>query len=579
VADNAMSALSQLAQGNVVGAVVGGLRTLFTALNNWVEASARKQEAYLADLTKRLEEAGQKFMELAKGYVTENDVENINKVYEGLIKITEIPPVRLDLGEFDSYERRLQQEIEIGNHINKNYEKATSNERDLHRVKLSNIESEYSAAVRAINDRYNLERSLADAAFAASNLAIDESTNRQLAAMISNAESSLSVVADYEGKKNFIREQFSHLIKPITDDMTQAEIDGINAAVAAQNEAFSKIEQWYKDELVFILGNEEQKRKAYSDTEQIIRDGELLKEQNNIKFIADQLERETNRNIELQAAEANKNALIEAEGVRHNSEMLRLGKERDAALAESFTILKDIMVKGYDDMIAKALEAFNAGKITAEQYNEIADRLFQIQNNLGLIDWSKLNFPGSIPGFDWDFKFPKFADGTEYVDKFGVFPAGTDTVPAMLDRGERVLTASQNMRLAGLTNNEVVAGGMMYKNMRGAMDMGLAAQLMKSTVHRNGSYVATSAGQMVNYITGASGGMSAGAAASAAAGVGSNAMAELMAKNNALLSAVLGALKEQTPELKKIVDRAGISLHDIVDATDKLKEAERMSDF
>jgi hypothetical protein len=572
VADNAMGALNQLAQGNMVGAIVGGLKTLFSALNNWVEASARKQEAYLADLTKRLEEAGEKFMELAKGYVTEKDVENINKVYAALIKITEIPPTRMDLGEFDSYERRLQQEIEIGKHINSNYEKASSKEGDLHQIKLRNIDSEYNAAVKSINDRYNLERSLADAAFAASNLSIDENTNRQLAALVTNAETALSVTTEYEQKKNFVREQFADMIKPITADMTQAEIEGINAAVAAQNEAFAKIEQWYKDELVFILGNEEQKRKAYSETEQIIRDGDLLKEQNNIKFIADQVEREKNRNIELQAAEANKNAMIEAEGVRHNNEMLRLGKERDAALAESFTILKDIMVKGYDDMIAKALEAFNAGKITAEQYNEIAGRLFEIQTNLGLIDWSKLNFPGTIPAFDWDFKFPKFADGTEYVDKEGRFKKGMDSVPALLTPGERIVPEPINRLLAGISNAELVARVW-------APNEDMVDKLKNSGLAKYGANMMLG-GSMVNYVSGSAvqqnGGMTMQAAAAAGSGNGSISMDrnnELMQK---LIELIAGGTNEQ---LKRIAEKPNLTLHDIKGAAAADAELEKISNF
>jgi hypothetical protein len=580
VADNAMNALNQLSQGNMLGAIIAGLQTVFSAFNNWFEASARKQAAYLADLTTQLEAAGKKFMELAGGFTTAADVENINKIYEGLIKITQIPPVRIDLGENDSYERRLTQELEIGAYINSRYEKMAGNEQSLHGVRIKHIEDEYNAAVRAINDRYNLERSLADAAFAAANLAIDENTNRQLAAMVTNAESSLSITRDYESRKNFVREQFADMIRPITADMTQAEIDGINAAVAAQNEAFARVEQWYKNELTFILGNEEQKRKAYTQTEEIIRAGEELKEQNSIRFIADQLERENNRNIELAAAEANKNALIEAEGVRHNDEMKRLGLERDAALAESFQNLKDIMVAGYDDMIAKALEAFNAGKITAEQYNEIASKLFEIQKNLGLIDWSKLNIP-AMPGFDWDFKFPKFADGTEYVDKLGMYPAGIDQVPAMLDRGERVLTSDQNLLLGAMSNDDVVKGAVLYRTMGAAVDQGLAAQLSNSVVHRSGSHVATAAGQMINYVTGASGGTIAGRRE-----MGDGRLeiggAEIRNQLNSIynvMGAVLNELRGQTPELRKIRDRTGISLHDIVEAEGKLKEVERMSDF
>ncbi|RRB06285.1 tape measure protein [Larkinella rosea] len=49
-----------------------------------------------------------------------------------------------------------------------------------------------------------------------------------------------------------------------------------------------------------------------------------------------------------------------------------------------------------------------------------------------------------------------FVTGTEFVDREGNHANGIDTVPAMLTRGERVLTVDQNQALGGIGNEELV---------------------------------------------------------------------------------------------------------------------------
>ena len=62
----------------------------------------------------------------------------------------------------------------------------------MHQTKLNNIDSEYNEAVKKINDKYNLEKSLADTAFGAASLAIQEQTNQQLIALLKNQDTRLS---------------------------------------------------------------------------------------------------------------------------------------------------------------------------------------------------------------------------------------------------------------------------------------------------------------------------------------------------------------------------------------------------
>ncbi|RYC66356.1 tape measure protein [Spirosoma sordidisoli] len=64
-----------------------------------------------------------------------------------------------------------------------------------------------------------------------------------------------------------------------------------------------------------------------------------------------------------------------------------------------------------------------------------------------------------------------FAKGTEFVDRAGRHPAGIDTVPAMLTRGERVLTQAQNAALAGISNNELVRRALLMDQIQQAAPM------------------------------------------------------------------------------------------------------------
>ena len=51
-------------------------------------------------------------------------------------------------------------------------------------------------------------------------------------------------------------------------------------------------------------------------------------------------------------------------------------------------------------------------------------------------------------------KLLQFAEGTEYVHGPGT--ETSDSIPAMLSRGERVLTASQNKQINGISNDNLV---------------------------------------------------------------------------------------------------------------------------
>ena len=456
VGKSVTGAVNALAQGNYVGAIVGGVQSLFQAMDTWVMGAANEQKAKMEQYYQEMKAAGEAFIKAMDGMFTSSDIESIKSVYGGLID-TFTTTLRLDLGEFDNPERRLQQEILIGEQIVDNYNKAVTNENGLHSQKIDNINSEYNAAVKKINDKYNLEKGLADTAFGAASLAIQEQTNQQLIALLTNQDTRLSLDADYNAKRAYIFNQYASQIKDITPEMSQVEIDGINAAIQARDNALSEVEKWLQEELKFVLSNEEQKREEYSATEKIIKDGEDSIEALRIEYNANELERLTTKNLEIEAAEKTKNANIETETQRHNDSIVSITKAKDEQLAESFKILQDIIKNGYDEIMAKALDAYNAGIITADQYDEIAKRLYTINTLInGLGDWT-------LPNINIDnLNLPKFNTGTEKVGG----KKGVDKNLALLSYDEGVIRGDLNEKRlnAGLNMHKTIEYAINYKS-------------------------------------------------------------------------------------------------------------------
>jgi len=470
VGTDAVKTFDQMLSGNVVGSIVGTIKTLAGALDNWLMSNAREERARLEQELVLLKKAGEEFIKSTEGLFSASDIESIKSVYGGLID-TFNTTLRLDFGEFDNAERRLQQEILIGQQIVDNYNKDVENENLLYEKKKSNIEDIYQYHVKTINDRYNLEKGLADTAFGAASLAIQEQTNQQLIALLTNQDTRLSLDADYNAKRAYIFNQYASQIKDITPEMSQVEIDGINAAIQARDNALSEVEKWLQEELKFVLSNEEQKREEYSATEKIIKDGEDAIEALRIEYNANELERITNKNLALESAEKNKNAILETESVRHNKELKRLGEEKDTALAESFKILQDIIKNGYDEIMGKALEAFKAGKITADQYDEIAKRLYTINTLInGLGDWT-------LPNINLDnLNLPRFNTGTEKVGG----KKGVDKNLALLSYNEGVIRGDLNEKRlnAGLNMHKTIEYAINYKSI---LDGGLQPLKIKES--------------------------------------------------------------------------------------------------
>jgi tape measure domain-containing protein len=480
----ALTAVGQFTSGNVVGGIVSGIGALFGALNNWVNKSSNLMEARLADLRAELEAAGKQFLEITNGFTDAIDPAKIEAAYEGLFKLSQIEPVRMDLGEYDSFERRINQEMDIANAINENYDTAIKREDEYSKQVIANIETAYSTEVNRINDKYDLLDTKANQRLDADTLSVRENQTAELAALIANEDAKESVFANYNARKANIMKAFALADQEITADTDEATIKAINDSIAARDKALNNLQTWINTELEYMVDSEGQKRKEISATEKIALDADLAVSDLNMKSTAAAIQRTKDKNIELVTAENAKNKLLENEASRVNGVLETLGRAKDTALAESFTILKELISVGYDEMIQKALDAFNAGKLTAEQYNEIAAKLFQIQGQINGMPKFEM------PNFDFDFRVPRFAAGTEYVDKNRNYESGTDKVPAWLNRGERVLTAEQNSLLGGMTNSELIQrtissmGANSYAN-----NSGMIEKIRQSALYRNGAAV------------------------------------------------------------------------------------------
>jgi hypothetical protein len=374
------------------------------------------------------------------------------------------------------------------NNENQNYETAKANEEKLYNDAIDKINKEYDAEIAAINKKYDYEQQKANEEFGQQSLAIQEQTNAELMALVTNNDTKLSLTSEYEGKKASIMAAFASQIKPLTADMSQAEIDGINKATEARDAQLSKLEGWLTDEQSFVINNEGQKRKEYSATELIIKNGQERLNDLAIKHSADEIARTTARNVELAAADAKKisdteaaekshlevmaglwkthKEAIEAITKTHEDILTGLGIARDAALEASFNRLKEAMNSGYQEMIDNAEKLYQKGIITANQFVELVNQIRYFKSLLNDGGYTDTGNPADVP-FIEPIVIPKFASGTEFLDPEAKAGFGTDKVLIFGDRGERILDKNLNAMLGGISNEELVrraVGGVRTSN-------------------------------------------------------------------------------------------------------------------
>lgn len=569
VGNQALNAVSLFLSGNIVGGIAAGIGTVFSALSNWINKSANEAKARLEDLKQELEEAGKQFMEFANGFTDAIDPSKIEEAYQGLYKMSQLEPTRMDLGEYDTYERRMKQELEIANSINKNYDTAIKREDEYNKKVIAGINAAYDREVQRIEEKYSLLDEKSNIQLTEETLKIREAQAERLAELITNEDEKTKILEEYAELRNKITQTFSLADQVITEETDAATIKAINDARAARTNALAELQGKLNAELSAIANSEDGKRKELSATEKIAKDAEEAIDQLKMENAAADILRTKEKNQELADAAKAKNDALASEEERYNDIVTQLGLAKDAALAESFTILKDLIKNGYDEMMQKALDAYNAGKITADQYNEISAKLFQIQGQINGIDWGKF----TIPNFDWNFNLPRFESG-------GFIPSG----PSHAQGGIKLWNDKTKMFQGEIEGGEPILSKLTYANNKPIVDM-----LLHSSIHRNGASIRGEGGSYVNYLQAghyANGGIIGRANVDFPASFTTNqksvdtmarmtAATERAAETLRDIAAIQAAANELLSGIKE--KKTGISLHEINDAAQAQADVNKKS--
>ncbi len=458
----ALGFLDALASGNVVQGVFSAFKTFYSAMNNTMNESTRIWEAEVAKLTE----------ELKTGWdVLSGSLSSVKDTYGTLVDDT---ATLKNLWEDDSIEGRINAEIKIGENINKNFTEAIKNEESLHNQKVSNINKELADSIDAINKKYDYEFTKLNQKFDAESLAIQQGVNFDLMTFVTNQDLKLGLTSAYESKRAQIAETFALAYKPITEDMTETEINGINEAIKARDAAFAQLELWQTSQIQFVIDNGKLERDTFTATQIIISDGKESQYQLSLKYQAAEIALEIQKGVELLAAENTKNINIEKETERHESVITQLGLDRDAALEASFIRLRDVMTEGYSKMYEAAYNAYLQGKLTAEQFKEAANNLLYLMDLLqkGEVIPKKEDLDKYIEPI----VLPRFNTGTEMVG--GV--KGVDKNLAWLSNDEAVLQGDLNKKRLdkGINRFQMVEYAINYKSI---LDGGLQPLKVKTS--------------------------------------------------------------------------------------------------
>ncbi|HLO43952.1 MAG TPA: hypothetical protein VK175_06430 [Leadbetterella sp.] len=528
--------------------------------------------------------------------------EQIKETFGSLVK--DVEAYDEAMSDKSGIEKVIEAQLKLGEQIQDNYEAAMDKENTYSSTIKKNIEDAYNLEVQRINDKYEILNQKAGEQFTAEGLAIQERTNRDLLAFLTNEDSKNAILNDYNEQRSFIMEAYASQIKPISAEMSQAEIDGIAAATKARDEQLAKVEGQLSQQLEAVINSEGQRLAVISDTDKILEAGKEALNQLSIKYDAEELARKTAMNLELAAAENKKNFDLEAEAKRHNDEVVRLGLEKDAALLASFNTLKEAMKTGYSEILEAANEAYRKGIITADEYAAAVQRVINLKQMLG--DGGSLS--GDIIDRLRKLNVPGFEHGTTYVDPEDYWPDGTDTVPAMLNKGERVLTAVQNKAIGDMSNEELVASALrpQRRTVRSVTDGGVFYPVDMGLVDRIGASGVPTMGGLQSLDKLGTGGYSSwvgGLRQAQADGVGaggggfrfaqalgetplrqaqgdSGDVAGALARNNELMQALVNLVEKGTnEELKRIAEKPPLTLHDVNVAKGKERDARVLSDF
>jgi hypothetical protein len=507
---NVISGAVDLASGNYVQGSIKIVTGIVKFFDQEFNAYAKALEARAAATTERIKRNLDTLLPRLQATIAGlEDIESVYKkvgedpfkgVTDSLTKLNEIYSTLLanHLSGIDKMTARtnnsalalVDAEIKIGEHIISNWELATDKQNELYEEKRSLIQQTYDDEIAKINQKYDYESIRLNQRFGAESLAITEGVNKDLMAFVQNQDLKLGLTTEYERRRGQIAEQFALSYVPITEGMTQSEIDGINASIKARDESFAKLADWQTGQIQFVIDNGKLERDTFTETQKIIADGKEAQYQLSLGYKAKEIENEISKNAEIDAADAvRKSSLIEAEK-NYNTTITALNLAKDEAIAASMGRLKNFMVTAIGDMQNRYAEMVANGIAGSEA---MLDSLNKLKN--AYYELYNAPFPGSNDSRDSNNSnptvnppprnTPRFAAGTEYLDPKGIFPSGTDKVPIMADRGERIIDKHSNAMLGGISNRDLVT------------------MVLRSNLYRNGPNVSTTAG-MVNLASPAS---------------------------------------------------------------------------
>ena len=365
-----ISFFTSLASGNWVQAI-GSLVSVIGDLSTNV--TLERQAALLKDQLNYLKEIMGVIDSSLKSIGSSFD--SISSVYGGVFDISKLQQFT-DMSN-KSIEERIQAEIKHGEQITENYNKAVSKENDRYNKEIDNIGKAFDLQVKKINDKYNLIELKAQQAYNSETLSITSAGSSQLEALIKNEESLSSVRAEFAQKRIDIENAFPLANKAITKDMSQSEIDAINASIDARDKSFAKLQGWYNQELVAIVNSEGQKRKEYTATEIIQNDINSKLELAAIKFQADEIQRAKDRADAILLQEKDKQDKIESQTLIHNNNLIKLESDKNIAIINSFSDLKLLLQAQIYQITGAMVDSAN---ISTEAFEKLKIQLEEISN-------------------------------------------------------------------------------------------------------------------------------------------------------------------------------------------------------
>ena len=365
IAKDSLSAIVSFATGDIAGGITKSISLIIESVDNAINRTANHTKAVIEEQQKIIAT----YAETAKNNIESivGKISNLSDIYKPVSQAT----ISLDeqakiLNEYvNNLDKRgntatdlINKELAYGQAVVNNYDASINKENDLYNKRKDDLKSIYDenvkqinliydAQIKAINDKYDYESVKANQKYSAETLGIVAAGTAQLEALIKNEESLASVRAEFAAKRLAIEQAFPLANKQITEGMSQAEVDAINASIKARDEAFAKLQEKYNTELVTIATAEGQKRKEYTDTEKIQNQIQENLDLAAIKFQGEEIQRiqdkttaildaEKERKAQLLLIEMTYDANLQIIELQHHDEIIRLQMEKEKLILESW---------------------------------------------------------------------------------------------------------------------------------------------------------------------------------------------------------------------------------------------------